>query len=183
MKDDEQLDKLLNTAISSYAEATPRLGLDSRILRQIAAEKVQLRQRRVLQCFSVITVGSALLLVCMLSIRHNAADNVRTPFLPTIPTTPRSNAPAQIAATQTGQLRVHLPSRPVNRSRNLPKLEHFPSPAPLTSEERALQALAKYYSNKIPAAMTSPSDEIKPIQIAAIQIEPLPDGDPQKGEQ
>jgi hypothetical protein len=55
----------------------------------------------------------------------------------------------------------------------LPKREVFPTPSPLSSEERALLAYAKHPPKQLPPELTELGGPIKPIQIASIQIKPL----------
>jgi hypothetical protein len=55
----------------------------------------------------------------------------------------------------------------------LPKPEQFPTPAPLTPEERVLMEFATRFPDQAKAAFTV-SD--KPISIPEIEIKPLDDG-------
>ncbi len=55
----------------------------------------------------------------------------------------------------------------------LPKREVFPTPTPLSSEERALLAFAKRPPKEIPPELTGLDRPITPIRIAAIEIKPL----------
>jgi hypothetical protein len=81
---------------------------------------------------------------------------------------------------------AHSANRPP-RSQELPKLDDFPAPSPLTAEESTLLAFAAQAAPEQKQALTKPAPEAKeplevePIRIAEIEIKPLspPDDDKQ----
>jgi hypothetical protein len=69
---------------------------------------------------------------------------------------------------------------------SLPKQEVFPAPTPLTPQEQALAALATRNPGNISQAVAEAQKQpIEPLEIAAIQIQPLNPPDinpPDKGQ-
>lgn len=98
--------------------------------------------------------------------------------------TPQASGPVAVSlgtnARREPEMRRRLPSALTGGETELPKLDVFPSPAPLTPQIETLASFAAAHPRQAREALASPGDlkppaalEIKPIQIAAIEIKPL----------
>ena len=179
-----EMDRLLDSALSTYA--TPRPGLEDRVLRSLAATRAMDSEnrrprsaRRWLSWAIAVPIAAAIVLLFLLARwtpapPHNYAHSV-----------PQFQRPAT-PLEQPQSSKVRAPSRavhPVRRRatpapefairRDLPKQNIFPSPQPLSSEEQALVALAQAPEPVRQSLIEAQNNDEGPITISAIQIQPL----------
>ncbi len=184
MNHDEHLDTLLDGALSEYRDAEPLAGLEARVLQRLP---LQPQGHRVAwwKWATVAACAATLAFAVWLALR------------PQVPTTPPLAAtrnldvsPHTHPASQTPRSALQSRREPSTESaRNTdhrvltsttprPQLaavanasdESAPLPAPLTSEERQLLALAQTH----PDALRAIAQEDRPIAIAPLNIQPLP---------
>ncbi len=163
----DELDRILDGALSAYSTAEPLDGLEQRVLNRIGGVKAP-RRRFGFWGFALAASAVLLIGIAVLETRSHPAPNVAG-----------SAAPAK-HATET---RVAAPVRPavrrtrhVTRKRGRPEQMVFPTPTPLTTEERALVAFVEQHPKEALVAFTdAPKRDIEPISIEPIQIPPLPD--------
>jgi hypothetical protein len=168
MKSDE-LDKILDNALSSYSREEPRPGLEGRVLNRIR-EARERRRLRWLHWALATPVFACLLLAVTFWTTRDPAPNSRKPAPIVAKATP---APPPIA-TETVQTTV---TRRRLKPLHLPKREQFPTPAPLTAEERALLAFVVHSPKQAQQLLADTnSHTMEPLQIKEIQIEPLHNG-------
>jgi hypothetical protein len=176
MPTDRELDQLIDAALPSYSDAEPQPGLGHRILSRTLAEP--LRQRRFTWAIALAIPAAA----CLLAFLFIAGP--RNSYRRTLEAT-ATNIPAITAASPretpaTGSfLRPRkrsiphkLSSQPSSTRETLPMQDVFPSPSPLTAEERAAIALV-YDPPKMPRPIDTAGVEISPIHIAELQIKPI----------
>jgi hypothetical protein len=187
MREKDDLDFLIDSALSTYADPGPGSKLVDRVLVTLAAvrtetPRVRARWRSRLLPWAVAIPVSAGLLFLWLSPRRDK------PLPASERQEARSTAPGAIAPrlNSSSEVRPHVPRRHVIRSAQpaspvqaiqaavLPKLDVFPTPQPLTPEERALALIA----TQIPlpareALVEAQSLDAQPVRIAEIQIPPL----------
>jgi hypothetical protein len=165
MRSDE-LDKILDNALWCYSREAPRPGLEHRILNRVRAR----RERRRLTWLRWVVAIPAFSCVLFFALM----------FLRTRDSVPKSWKPAAIISSAAPLPRIAagavqttvVKRRP--KHVGLPKREQFPTPAPLTAEERALLAFAvrsPKQAEKLFADAHTHTTE--PLQIKEIQIEPL----------
>jgi hypothetical protein len=184
MHDDEPdpfVDELLDASLKQYRGEEPRSGLEMRIL---AGVRTQERAARLRWLGWAVAVCAGILAVIALTL-HFARAPLRQ-------STPRASLPQPVTTppappTVSRQQPLLTPRRPgvgVRRAatrRSRP--EQFPTPLPLTQQEKLLLA----YFNKaapagsVPGAYGNTPDglEIPRIKIAALEIEPLDDSQPE----
>lgn len=185
MKSEERdkFDRLLDSALSSYVAAEPRTGLERRVLQHVKAEGGSRRPRWLTRLVPSMALACLFVLVSVFWVARKSESNMPQ-LAPIADFGPKKRVPrAKVAENRTP--RRTLVERVIHRRvtlGNLPKQEQFPSPAPLTAEERELLRLAKYNRDEIPAPLISPPQPTETIQIAEIQIKPLPDSGTRKGE-
>jgi hypothetical protein len=151
---DEQLDRWLNKALGQYSDAQPRVGLAARILTNLAIE----RQKIAVRWRWRLAVASMVVICGVLALRVGIFSHVQHSISGTVaarrPMQDESNA-TQIAplmqAHARGKVQVRrIPSlsgrarkiRTVEQA-NEPRLEQFPSPRPLSEEEKLLKEFVR----------------------------------------
>lgn len=162
----DELDHIIDKALSGYSEATPRPGLQQRLQNRIRIAESDRRRFRFLR--AALAFATALLLLAIVLRKPHAA--------PTI--TAVTHAPSPRVETRRATIppdrRIKVVVKRIPRTRLLPKEQQFPVLAPFTGAERALIALVEYHpleAQQMADAMQRRSNE--PIDIQAIQIQPL----------
>jgi hypothetical protein len=174
MQNDRELDDLIDEALPGYSLAEPRPGLEQRILACARAEQHQ-RKRFSWPWLFAASAAACLLLLFFLSgpnrpsRKSAAAKPVNTPVADPV----GAEVVAKPAAPVLQPKRVR--SHPLSNQAaelSLPKQDVFPTPQPLTAEERTLIALSRV-PNPMPRHPEAAAVNIEPIRIAELQIAPL----------
>jgi hypothetical protein len=187
MREKDDLDLLIDSALATYADPGPGSKLEDRVLVTLAAVRTDtVRERRRWRTrwlpWAVAIPIAAGLLFLWLSPRRDK------PLPASVPQEARSAPPQAIAphANSSSEVRPAVPRRHVIRGAQpaspvqtaqaapLPKLDVFPTPQPLTAEERALVEVVT--QTPLPARealVEAQSQDTVPIRIAEIRIPPL----------
>jgi hypothetical protein len=164
----EELDKILNDALSSYSREEPRPGLDDRVFDRIRTEGEH-RSFEWLRWVVAIPAFACVLFSALMFLRTR--DSLAKSWKPA----PIISSAAPLRRIGAGAVQTTVIRRRPKHV-GLPKREQFPTPAPLTAEERALLAFAvrspKQAEKFLADAHTHTTE---PLQIKEIQIEPLQD--------
>ena len=166
MRGNDEIDGLIDKALASYG-AEPPLGLETRVMRRVRAT----RTRRNIVLSFVPAIAACFAMVVMLGRK----PEVLVPPPTAIAVVPRAQETRVVQPVTTASV-VH---RRTSKRRSLPKQDVFPTPRPLTQEERLLLSMAQLPPEELKQviAATEPKD-IQPIEIEPIKIEPLHmDGD------
>jgi hypothetical protein len=143
--EDDALDRALNAGLAKYAAAEPRTGLEERILANLQAERGQSDDR-------AWWWGAAALATVLLVIVGLAWTTMRR--APLIARRPAEVAPhVQLPAPQIASIRPPAPNlmatsvahRSKPAARVNPKLDQFPSPQPLSEQEKILASYVDAY--------------------------------------
>ncbi len=149
MSEDRELGRLIDAALGTYADPRPDENLAERVLARLADEPSP-RPRRAWLPWAAIALPAA---ICLLLLVHSGPGTPRTQAVPPLQSA-QFHSPASIAVLPHPRAaRPRDTSRQVNRSplprhliaattlpQPLPKLNVFPTPVPLTPQERALAA-------------------------------------------
>lgn len=194
MPEKDDLDLLLGSALATYADPGPESGLEDRILAALAAGEaspVRSRPRRrwLPWTIAIPAVGLLLLWLALPKAMHAPATVPQIARQLAGPTQSAPAAPAPEIARKPGSGPRHLPhsTQPGQRTSVVesvrkappPKLDIFPTPQPLTAEERALAAAATTAPDPTrQALMATQKQPDAPLSIADLEIPPLvpPDG-------
>ena len=185
MRGDEQRDELIDAALRSYAEPPEMPNARTASLSFLERARVE-RPRRVRAWMGWIpaTVGALAMLIAgtMWMIRGPQTPQIAwTPGAPGVAsTTFTPDKPARTMPHRSSPAATHIARAEAER---LPKLDVFPTPEPLSAEERALMAFA----TQAPAAekkrvMEEQQHLGDPIAIAEMEIRPL-DGEETRNRQ
>ena len=157
---DRALDNALDNALAQYSSEDPLAGLEQRVLNRVRAEGAARRFR-----FGrwVLAVG-----VAVVAGMITTAVLWKRP-LPHGPSTGQARRPVLPTPAGLGKR-----ARQTSRLVRLPRRAEFPTPAPVSSEERALLALvARAPDQAREALLDLQRRSTEPIQVAEIRIEPL----------
>ncbi len=169
----DQFDQELDDALATYANAPESEGLERRVLARVTQRTV--RRGPILQWAAVAlaTVAAGCWLFWSQPLnppaRKQLVDNAisaahKIEASKTVTLPPRHLA---IALANTRK-----PRRILKRLAE-PKLPQFPTPFPMTAEERALLRLARGDQKLIAQGLTHLGGPVEPIQVTALEIKPL----------
>jgi hypothetical protein len=156
----DELDRILDDALASYSLLEPRAGLPGRVMARVAADGAA--PRRVwwwLAPAAAVLAGALIATVFWRSETHPPVVTVVRPPVRTEVETPAAPPPLDVARKV----------EHVRSVRRLPRRESFPSPAPLSAEERALLAFVQH----APGVARQLAEPDKPLEIEAVNIQPL----------
>jgi hypothetical protein len=177
----DELDKILDRALASYSQEEPRPGLSGRVSNRIRTAGLGHRFSWLRWAMAIPAIASFLLLVFWI---FDSSKPSRSTFRAS--TEIRGHAAASPSHDREGA--VNIPqkhharlsgSRPGVKPKRLglPKREQFPTPTPLTAEERALLAFVSRSPKQAQKVLIdAKSRSAEPIQIKEIHIEPLQNG-------
>lgn len=169
----DQLEKFLDDALKSYGEAPENEGLEQRILLRVAENARFTRPMRSL----MLAISAALIagIACLSWL-----------VTPKVQTRPESGKTLALKRIEPLRLRAAVPwpapqavlksainVRKRRKAPATPKRLRFPTPSPLSSEERALVQLATGKTEYIPKELTHFGGPVKPIQITELDVRPL----------
>ena len=192
-----EFDLLLHSSLESYADPGPESGLAERILARVAAESEGERTRKANRTHRINRWATALpAAACVVAAfvilasmpRHHPGDLTNQARM-TPPGSTDAGPSRAIANSPSGAAQRDVVSRPLRHplpaaatasAKRLPKLDIFPTPQPLTAEEKAL---VSYVAHVPPAQRQSLIEEQKqldaPLSIEALEIKPLAPPEPQ----
>jgi hypothetical protein len=181
----DDLDRFLDSALATYADPGPDSGITQRILARVAAEPARRQSWRWLPWAVAAPVAAGLLSLFMLSGSKpvhrpteggNQARVVQPPYS-------RTGGERSTSNLRLGPARQAQVSRPHSKSGGpaiavktepLPKLDVFPTPQPLSSEEQALVDYAAHATKSERQSLIDVQQQMDaPLTIAAITIQPL----------
>ncbi len=167
MHSDADLDRMLDDALQQYCEFEPRAGLEDRVLRFARTSRAQWK------FWALVPAGAAFIfgLIAFLWLLFPS------PQVPPVGRSASLNTPAVWKLERTVvPIRVSPavgPRHLVTHPQRTQGREVFPSPYPLTAEERALLALRSRHVKEANELVAH--GEIEPLSIPTLRIQPLPD--------
>jgi hypothetical protein len=181
MPTDRELDHLIDAALSSYSATDPRPDLEQRILGHALAEPQHGRSPAWAWVFALPTAACLFAFLFFAGHRdsHRSTLEATARTVPAmVAGSPHETPPTSAHPTPRMRSISHIRStRPAAVPEVLPKEDVFPSPSPLTAEERAAIALTREPA-RMPQQSNTAEIEISPIHIAELQIKPIaPPGD------
>jgi hypothetical protein len=171
-RDRDRLEQWLRGALRQNESAEPRLGLEGRVLARIAAES---NRHRTLKgwawIFATASVAALSALIGLgLGTESGNAPKRTELFLPGNSMTSLGHAAAPVSLTPVARHRSHRKRiAAMVRTMEQPKLDHFPSPRPLSQQELALESYAERFPDE--AALIAREQRMFDQEIAKAQEE------------
>ncbi len=182
MPEDRDLDRFIDAALETYAD--PRLdeNLAERVLTRLANEPAP-QPRLVWLPWAAIAFPAA---ICLLLLVRSGPGITKPHAAPPIPSAQLHN-PAGISvrphwhaahppetARQINRIAPHRhPLAATTAPQPLPKLDVFPTPTPLTRQERALAVYVAHTPQAEQEALAQSEQEPMPLTVASIHVMPL----------
>ena len=183
MKNDErdELDGLIDGALSEYSSADPLDGLEDRVLRRVQAAGAARRSPWPYRLgFAVPAIAALLLAGIALWMGRNSqsftsdATRKAAVSVPSPLTSGPQLSPAPATRVVESKRGDRMGQRHSAPARSLPKEEYFPSPTPMTDEERALVAWVRRAPTEAAQVFADLEERTAgPIEIQPIQVPPL----------
>ncbi len=171
------VDELVEASLRRCAGAEARPGLEGRVLAGVGARQQAERRRKSL--FWIVGMATAAAVVAMLVTGWTDRQTAPVPITAKAPSIVSSPTVARVVPPVQRTI-VRRPANHAASSRVDPRPQQFPTPRPLSEQEKLLVEYAQLIKNSpgmvAPAADQNPVRdlEIPPLSIAAIKIEPLP---------
>lgn len=167
----DELDRVLDVALAKYA-AEPRAGLEERVLANLRAETARGAERVWRRWCVLAAVVAALVIVAALSWRPGRSARPTNHVAIAMPTTqPASTQVAASGEPREVRLQAGHALRKTRRHRApdavvaaQPKLEQFPSPQPLSEQERALAMYVSQFPREAELIARAQEEYEKEIQ-------------------
>jgi hypothetical protein len=174
MTTDNEFDGLLHDALSEYRQAEPLAGMEERVLRRLAAQSSQ-RRHGWLKWSLVAACSAGLVVAVWIASRPGRPMVDRAQQASGEPRvaaeTPVAGAKAKQsvrpATARSGSATVDEGAPQISASAAMSA--QFPTPTPLTAEERLFMAALQ----RTPDSMSVAGEQDEAITIAEIKIEPL----------
>ena len=175
-KEKHFISELLDASLRNYAGGEPRAGLEGRVLAGVRARQQAARRRMAWLWVAGITGVVAMVTLLAVSLTH------RQPApMPTIAKAP-ANPPAAVVAK--GAPAVQPPVARRSPRHTAPaavewRPQQFPTPRPLSEQEKLLVAYVQALKGSAAAATPSAKQDVEPglaippLSITALKIEPL----------
>jgi hypothetical protein len=152
----DNLDRALDAALAKYAALEPRAGLEERILANLRTAEASVPPRAWWHCGVAATVAALVVIAVALAVRSGKPSPplivMHAPARIQAPRTPqqsaRSNATEVPPVRQAAHKRAPHPHRPETVVAANPKLDQFPSPQPLTEQEKLLASYVAQFRDE-----------------------------------
>jgi hypothetical protein len=176
MRESDELDRLLDSALGTYAE--PRHGIERRIVARVnEAQAAGLTPRRRWLVWAVAIPAVCILLYIVIPGPRKLEEHVAKQPQPSTPAIEGSQRGSIYTSAKPRPRAEAITRHPKATATAAPKLDVFPAPQPLSAQEQALMALAKQRPELRREALARQKQEDAPLQIFTIQIPPIPPPD------
>jgi len=183
----DEFDRTLEAALAKYAAVEPRTGLEERVLANLGAERARVPDHAWWRWSAIAGVSAVIVVAMALSLRSDkpshpvVANHPPTPIqapqergTEIISIAPRSGTrPAPPSTAPKPALRPWPPD--VARAR-APKLEQFPSPQPLSEQEKLLQNYVAENPEQAVLLARARTEALRQDQLE--EMNSFPSGDP-----
>lgn len=159
----DELDALLDTALRDYVTAEPRAGLERRVLARALSERPRLRAS-----------GWGLATACAL-VAALAISIYRWPAAGPGPQSLLVVAGPAIQPLRSGPIVRQPGTQQVRRIHRASKCTGRYQPPPMSAEEQLMQQWAALQSQVLDNRFAADEQELRPIQVERVRIEPLAD--------
>jgi hypothetical protein len=176
MERDNDLDRLLDAALSSYVKAEPREGFGLRIAAEARASRAQARVRW--QLWAAAPALAAMLAGAVMlerAPRHASATATARVEAPEGVVRPTLQGDSESVRAQPASGKDGRRSTRSGGLRRLPKRKMFPEMAPLTEQERALVAIARDQPEAARSLAAAQEAALQPLEIQPVETKPLAD--------
>lgn len=181
----DELDSMLDAALAKYAAAEPRSGLEDRVLANLRAERARVPDRAWWR-WSVSGALAAVIVVAVLAWRSSKTSHPVVENRPSA-TTQSTPTSAQVSSNPEKQIRKDPDRSPrfvaarrasMHRSQpkvviaGNPKLDQFPSPQPLSEQEKILASYVEKYPEQAVLLARARTEALRQDQLEEMKAFP-----------
>ncbi len=172
------MEDLLEASLDRHYRAEPRAGLEARILAGVA-ERERAGRRRWLWTFATATAAVVVAVIALHDLHRRPAP-VPTPSQTAAP---KPQPPVAFTFSQPKPSAPHTTRKHLRRvAGGQSRPAQFPTPRPLTEQEKLLLVYTQVVREKVMATPPTPplsqDLDISELSIAALDVKPLPGSDP-----
>jgi hypothetical protein len=188
LQPDTEFDRLLQSALNTYADPGQDSDIAQRVLTRVAAECAPKEKRRWLPWAIALPVAACLIVFTVVTgskLTRNIADRTSQARVPSPKSTGiHRDGPSSISASAKYGKAPRGMSHPNHastheRTRRLPKLDVFPTSQPLTPAEQELVAYIAHAPESERQSLIEAQKQVDaPLSIAALEIQPLRSPEP-----
>jgi hypothetical protein len=158
----DELDRLLDAALKQYAAVQPREGLEGRILAHLRSQSSERASHAWWRWLAAAAAVAALAVIITMAWRPHAKSQLTVAQHP-----PASAAVPNLAATSQPKRVIQRPKRRLHAvvdaqvAKALPKLDQFPSPQPLSEQEKLLASYVAVYPKQAAVLARLQTEELE----------------------
>ena len=158
----DELDRLLGSALKQYAAVQPREGLEIRILAHLRSQSAEGASHAWWRWFTATAAVAALAVIITMALRpHAKPQSTVAQHLPASAAVPNLAATSQPKrAVQRPKVRLHAVAD-AQVAKALPKLDQFPSPQPLSEQEKILANYVARYPERAVLIARARTEELR----------------------
>jgi hypothetical protein len=183
----DEFDRMLDAALAKYAAVEPRTGLEERVLANLRAEQARVPDDAWWRWSAIAAVAAVIVVAMALSLR---SDKPSHPVVANHPATPiqapkergteilsiAHRSGTRPARSTTAPKPAMRPSPPEVAMARAPKLEQFPSPQPLSEQEKLLQNYVAENPEQAVLLARARTEALRQDQLE--EMNSFPSGDP-----
>ena len=163
----DELDRLLDSALRKYSAAEPRAGLEGRVLARLRSEDAIVRKPTAWRWALAAAVAVIAILVAVawrprnhspVVAGHAVLPATATRAIRELPEQATQSAKKRLANSRVHRLRH---ANPVQVASSAPKLDQFPSPQPLSDQEKILVRYVENFPDKARLLAKLRSEELR----------------------
>jgi hypothetical protein len=156
----DELDQLLDAALNQYGAVQPREGLEGRILARLRSQSAEPARHAWWRWFTAAATVAALAVIISMASRPHTKAEPSVSQRPSITLAPPNLAATSDTAMQAPKRKWH--AAPKTRVvQVLPKLDQFPSPQPLSEQEKLLARYVAVYPKQVALLATLRTEELE----------------------
>jgi hypothetical protein len=176
----DSLDRELDAALAKYAAVEPRAGLEERVVANLRAERARVRLQAWWRCSAMAALAAVVVVAVALASRSGWPTHPVVTNHHSVPTQAPKQPAAQVASNGDGNRVRPLPPGTVrNRTAprphppvavaSQPKLALFPSPAPLSEQEKILKNYVAKYPQQAVLIARAANEALRRDQLEQMQ--------------
>jgi len=175
------LDQLLDSALAQYSKVDPRAGLESRTNANLQSERDRIAATR-RWWWALTLAATTAVIILTVWIESNTGFRGKVPVaMKATPEQPADTKKATIdmqAQPHVSQGTCEINSRPENKRRSVhkvetPRLDRFPSPRPLSEQERLLLGYVNQTPREEVVLAVAKTKSTEDLHVKALEIPPL----------
>jgi len=183
----DEFDRMLGAALAKYAAVEPRTGLEERVLANLRAEQARVPDHAWWRWSAIAAVAAVIVVAMALSLRSDKPSHSVVANHPPTPIQASKERGTEIISTahrsgtrpappSTARKPAMRPSPPEVAIAGAPKLEQFPSPQPLSEQEKLLQNYVAENPEQAVLLARARTEALRQDQLE--EMNSFPSGDP-----